>query len=656
MHAVSFRAIAVLAAFVTPLHSRAQERDWEQNILIRISPELRDLQDRETVAKGELDKLGTPTVGQTVAEFGYQSRRLSAPPVTPLWVQVDLLRRQNLDWIALVPAQLDWQPIERPAYGFPRRFRIDVSEDADFQDFKTVADYTDADFEDPGIAPVSARLHGVSARFIRITVTKLAVENGQYFFALAELMVLGGNRDIAIGCPVRVSSDFNLEPRWSAANLVDGWTPLGPPIRRELLPYDGLYADAGPNREFPWMIVDLGKEFPIQEVRLHPVHARIGADVPGFSFPRLFRIEGGRDEGFSKPDLLFDTGATEFPNPGSNPVTIPVHGVTARYIRFQSSKEMRVGLSEMEIYSDGRNMARGTRVLTSGDKSAFSHNWPPSLLVDGYTSYGRLMEWPEWLGAWSRRSAVRRELAGTTVRRVFAEAEARRRLTWVGASLIAVVAVAAGGVSLAARRRRKRELTAMRTALARDLHDEIGSNLAALAVLSEYALDADEARANSREDWSEVNRIARESTDSMREVLWLMGARAESGIDLANHLELVANRMLNGIEVHWKERVNEVPSSLSMEAKRQVFLFFKEALANVVRHSGTEKVELSTAVRNGSLQLTVRDFGRGFAVETMRPGVGLKSLHERARVIGGVALVESTEGKGTRVSLAVPLA
>ncbi len=633
----------------------AEDGGGEESVLSWASRPLRELQSREASLRSELAELGVPMVGQTVPQFGYQSRRLAAPPLTPPWIDIDLGERQNIDWIALVPAQVDWQAIERPAYGFPRRFRIDVADEAGFHEFRTVADYTDADFENPGVSPVAVHLSGVTARFVRLTVTKLAVENGQYFFALAEIMVLNGNRDIAIGCPVHPSVTFNLQPRWTAANLVDGWTPLGPPIRRELLPYDGLFADppAG-GHALPWMMLDLGSEVPIQEVRLHPVHARIGADVPGYLFPPLFQVQAGRDPEFSAPVTIFDTGEQPFPNPGNNPVILSGHGVLARYVRVQNRASVRFGLSEIQVYSDGVNVARKAIVTASADRSGFSNAWPKSLLVDGYTSYGRLMEWPEWLESWSRRSAIRHELAGIESARPVLIHEARRRVGWAAAAVLSAGLGGVGAALFLSWRRRKRELASLRVSLARDLHDEIGSNLAALAVLSEYALEGGEAQGNAREDWSEVNRIARETTDSMREVLWLMGGRGEAGIDLANHLDLAANRMLGGMEIYWRERLTVFPSSLATDARRQIFLFFKEALANVVRHSGATKVELTTALHDGQFRMIIADNGRGFAVEQAREGMGLRSLNERARSLGGRAMVESAPGMGTTITLFVP--
>jgi signal transduction histidine kinase/ligand-binding sensor domain-containing protein len=203
-----------------------------------------------------------------------------------------------------------------------------------------------------------------------------------------------------------------------------------------------------------------------------------------------------------------------------------------------------------------------------------------------------------------------------------------------------------------ARIEQQRAIEAERTRIARDLHDEIGSNLAALSMASGFILKG-EIGEGARQDVTEIGRIARETNDSMHEVLWLMGERAASGIELANQLDLAANRILQGIDVSWRERLETFPTSIGPEAQRQIFLLFKEALSNVVKHSCATKVELASRFRDGELRLVVADNGCGFDVEAVRKGVGLVSLLARAESVGGQMGIESAPGRGTTITLAV---
>ena len=124
-------AFAMLALLVSlglaPTRSRAEsDRSWMAELL---NPELRHIEQERAADERELAKLGAPVVGVTAEQLGYQHPRLDAPPLNPAWVQVDLRSSQPIDWIALIPAQLDFQSFDRTAYGFPKRFRVDISDD-----------------------------------------------------------------------------------------------------------------------------------------------------------------------------------------------------------------------------------------------------------------------------------------------------------------------------------------------------------------------------------------------------------------------------------------------------------------------------------------------------------------------------------------------
>ena len=652
------RVRAFACFFLIGAIANASEEQW----LRWLSPALLAAEREEAGLRRELAALGAPLEGQTVSQVGFLYRT-SATPVTLPWVQIDLRRSQAIDWIVLIPAQVGWQTADRQAYGFPPRFRIDVSNEANFSKSVQIAEFDDQDFPDTGTEPVPISAGGVVARYVRLTVTKLAIEDSFRFFALAEMMVTSGRRNIAIGCPVVVSAAKELEPRWSKANLVDGRTPLGPPAIREVLPYDGLYSGPPPNEtpdEPVWIQVDLGKSFPLQEVRVHPVHAWIGADVPGHAFPRRFRIEADDDETFAHPSILFDTGEKDYPPPGNNAVIARAENVTARFVRFVLVTPERgpaglrhVGLSEFEVYSGDMNVARSGTVTLSAEPPGLSRAWPKSLLVDGFTSLGRLLELPDWVAYWQRRIAVGRRLSVLDAEKSALLVKARSRAWWAGGLLLMGALTTAAVLTWQNKRRRERDRADTRTRLARDLHDEIGSNLAGLAVLSETL--GNEREPATRDDWREVNRIARETNDAMREVLWLAGTREESGFDLMKQMERAAARMLVGRKAQWRQPLATVPPGWTTAVQRETFLFFKEALANVVRHSQATEVWLAATVEGGVFELRIEDNGRGFAERNTSSGMGLSNLRERARQLGGSCAIHSAPGTGTHVVLRVPL-
>ncbi|MEI6713161.1 MAG: discoidin domain-containing protein [Verrucomicrobiota bacterium] len=650
-------AATLLSVFV--IHSAAANstNSW----MGWLSPEWRRSHAAVAQTEEELRLLGNPVVGQTVTQFGYVHPRLSAPPPVSPWVQIDLGAESTIDWIALIPAQTDWQSVERPSYGFPLRFRIDVSNDALFGTFTTIASYEEVDLADPGIAPVSVNAGATKARFVRLTVTKLTKENGQFFFALGEIMVLSGNRNIANGSKITASAATNFPPRWALQYLVDGRTALGPPIRKEFLPYDGLYSGPDPTGAPPWIMVDLGALYPIQEIRLHPIHARFGADIPGFSFPRKMKVEADVTAEFSNPKNLVSPEDFEFSNPGNNALTLGAYEFPARYVRVTtldgtSPRALRFGFSELEVYSGGQNVALGKTVSTTGDPANMSRNWPLAQLVDGYTSYGKLMELPEWLAEWSKRTALEKKLSEQREHLAQQQELLQQNLWRYGLGLVGILIV--GGIASAAtiavrsRRRRESELRRLRLQFAHDLHDEIGSNLAAMSVISQLARSMSESE--NQENWEEIHRITQESNEALREVLWVSGARQEMGADFCQHLQKAAHRMLTGRQVRWLREFPEIPKEWPLENRRQVFLFFKEVLANIVRHSEATDISLQLDLSAGQMSLEISDNGCGFESEASK-GTGLDSLKQRAALLGGRLEIRSDLGRGTTVLLVVPV-
>ena len=643
-------ALFVGLLFAAPIASGA---GW----LEMTSPELRKASEELAMSRSELAALGEPMIGNTVPEIGYQLEQLQFPPPTSPWVQVDLGSSQPLDTIALIPAMIESQPGAQGAYGFPLRFRVDISDDATFNRFEPLLVETADDFPSPGMAPVVIPAHGHSARYVRVTVTRLNQVNGRFFFALAELMALRGNRNVALGAPVTASNSITVANRWAASYLTDGRTPLGPPIKKApLARFDGLVAiPSSPGTE-PWMEVDLGSARHLDEVRLHPMHSWFSADAPGYAFPTKFRVEVASNEDFSDAQLIFDTKDKDFPNPGNNPVTLRADGRTGRFVRVTGEvagtpAPPRFALSELEVQADGAMASRGCRVLISAQPSRTADRLL-SLLTDGSTSYGELIELPLWLAQSARRSQLREQVNGLEHRIARLRGEAIMRVAWIG--LIAAVVLVSTSIILVAKGRRARRLEqrAFRQRLAQDMHDEIGSNLAGIAILAETgALNLPGATG----ELDEIKRVAQETADAMREVLWLVGSTRENGIELTQQLRKVAARLLPRSDVVWTAMPDQFPSSWPIALRRELLLFFKEAVTNISRHAQATRVEISVTIDRGWLELSLRDNGRGFNTALPSKGLGLKGLKARAVALAGSVTITSQPGQGTTVILQAKL-
>lgn len=157
-----------------------------------------------------------------VAHNGYHSD-LAKSADTVKWVAVDLGQNRKIDAVELFPAHpFDFTP-DTPGFLFPVRFKIEVAEKADFSDAKTVVDQTAADVPNPGEKAQVYRFKPITARHVRLTVTRLAgrSERPDFGFALAEMKVLSGAKNVAERCAV-TSLDSIEQNAWSQKKLVDG--------------------------------------------------------------------------------------------------------------------------------------------------------------------------------------------------------------------------------------------------------------------------------------------------------------------------------------------------------------------------------------------------------------------------------------------------
>jgi hypothetical protein len=159
-------------------------------------------------------------------ENGWHSAIANSPDTTK-WVQVDLGDPVEIRSVITAPCHDDFAGIGA-GFGFPQRFRIEVSDHPEFTDgAQVLLDHTGADHPRPDTTPIVTTVPpGIRARYIRWTATRLASRSSDWIFALAEVEVRDANQvNRALGRPVASTDSIEAAPRWRRSNLTDGWYP-----------------------------------------------------------------------------------------------------------------------------------------------------------------------------------------------------------------------------------------------------------------------------------------------------------------------------------------------------------------------------------------------------------------------------------------------
>ena len=258
---------------------------------------------------------------------------------------------------------------------------------------------------------------------------------------------------------------------------------------------------------------------------------------------------------------------------------------------------------------------------------------------------------PDWVNAGENRRALYSRLPAGEYR--FRVAACNEEGVWnlEGASLGVIVCprvancdlqggrrcVAAGAAfaGLWLRRARQRELERLRLRIAGDLHDDLGSNLSSIALLSRRVRRQTPLPEAARGELEEIEQIARKTTHAIRDIIWFIEPDRDTLGDLVRRMQEVAAVML--AEVDCAFTVGSVPTSgrVSPEFRRNVFLVFKETIHNIVRHAECTRVEIHVAAAGEKLSVGVRDNGRGFSLKSAVTGNGLKQMQLRMARLGG---------------------
>jgi signal transduction histidine kinase len=586
------------------------------------------------------------------SEYGFGKKAAN----TARSVQLDLGAVQPVDAVVLVPVNVAYGARPGPGYGFPLRFRVELSDDPTFSAPILLADHTGEDFPNPGNLPVFVEGGGGRGRYVRVTATRLFTRENDALFALGELLVLQGARNLAFGARVEVSDTYDNAPTWEAKNLTDGQSVLGPPVRPARPPGNGYHAEIARSADEPkWLELDLGRSYPLDEIS---IFAPSPVDFParrGFGFPARFRLEVSQTPGFQRTIVLADFTQQDCVNPGANAFLVPAGGVVARYVRlttkqlWQRNNDFVFAVSEFQVMSGGEAVSRHAE--PSASDSLEIGLWQLRHVNDGFASQGELIAWPGWLRGLSRRRELTQALERLAAEREPLVARALRRAG--GWSLAVLGGVVAGSIAWLRRQRhaRRQEVSRLRQRIAGDLHDEIGSNLGSIALLARLA-GAHGAEA-AREDLAEIQRIAQESAESMRDIVWLIQPGRREAADLVARMREIAATSLADLE--WRFEAIEVTGPFTLEFQRQVFLLYKEALHNIRKHARARHVAIQAVQENHELVLTIGDDGIGFDDGTASGGHGLTSMRHRAALLRGTLAFQSNPRSGTRIELRAPL-
>lgn len=195
------------------------------------------------------------------------------------------------------------------------------------------------------------------------------------------------------------------------------------------------------------------------------------------------------------------------------------------------------------------------------------------------------------------------------------------------------------------------EIERLRTRIAADLHDDVGTKLTEISMLSDIVYHTGNEGNSDTKMVKNIGQIARSLIDSMDDIIWLVNPKRDTLYELFLKLRDTYEELLSRsnivIDIRNLNLLEKI--RLPMEKRKNLYLIFKEALSNSVKYSECSEIIIETLIEGKNIRITLTDDGKGFDITTQKLGNGLNNMRERAKNIKGELKIESVGGKGTIV-------
>ena len=197
----------------------------------------------------------------------------------------------------------------------------------------------------------------------------------------------------------------------------------------------------------------------------------------------------------------------------------------------------------------------------------------------------------------------------------------------------------------------------MRNNISRDLHDEIGSSVSSVNILSNVAKDQLGAGHPITPLLTQIGISAQDAGESINEIIWSIHPKNDSIEKIVLRMKELASEMfeINKInyQLHFDNGLHQLV--IPMQQRRHLFMIYKEALNNMIKYAACTQAELSMRIQGKMIELTIQDNGIGFNPAFHKQGYGLINMQERAKEMKGALIINAAPGKGCSILLKFPV-
>ncbi len=195
----------------------------------------------------------------------------------------------------------------------------------------------------------------------------------------------------------------------------------------------------------------------------------------------------------------------------------------------------------------------------------------------------------------------------------------------------------------------------LRNQIAADLHDEVGSSLSSIHLLSQMA-ELKETNPGAKNILNKMTNNVHETIERMSDIVWVVKPKINDTQSLKTRMENFMYEICDGKEIEGNFSSDDMAHlNLTMEQRKNLYLIFKEGVNNAVKYSGTKKLDVNVVIKGNLFEMCIKDYGKGFDTHTCQRGNGLENMLGRAKEMHADLQINSLPGQGTQINLQVKL-
>jgi signal transduction histidine kinase/streptogramin lyase len=195
-----------------------------------------------------------------------------------------------------------------------------------------------------------------------------------------------------------------------------------------------------------------------------------------------------------------------------------------------------------------------------------------------------------------------------------------------------------------------------RNRIARDMHDDLGSGLTKIAILSEVAKTQMNSPVQASANLDVISSASRELVDNLQDIIWVLNPKNDSLNSLVLYIKEYTESFFEpaGIQYEFTHEGTGVRITLSEEQRRNIFLAVKESCNNILKHANCTGICISLKFHDQLLSIAIKDNGLGFDMKEVGPfSNGLQNIRNRMEQIGAQCKIISVKNEGTTVTLTI---